>query len=307
MKHNADRDKIKANTMQTVRTKFHKILPLIEANEVYLTAPEKGRSSHWDNYDGDKGIFKDFVKAAEAAPKFIIDDELLDLISQEEFEFSLKDMIRADVLHLPFKEMIIEYKNCICFLLEGDTYSPGKPFGCILMRVLKDAEGEYLVIAPSVLDMNVVVKNDMIMLDFAATQANGLKHHKDLCQLTCNKDMAEAWYGVACALLLLTTHGVAKETIDVGKLNKKRVASGKPAIPTHTYIHIGRVYKSGSSEQSEEYIARKSPRPHWRRGHCRAIRFGKGRTESKLHFIPGKLVATIDTNDVAMNEYVVKK
>ncbi len=91
---------------------------------------------------------------------------------------------------------------------------------------------------------------------------------------------------------MMSTAGVKKEVIEAPeKLNKKRAESNKPPIPRHTYIRIGHVYRSDKGNETDEYIPRKSPRPHWRRGHLKMVHYGPGRASVRQKYIQPKLVA----------------
>lgn len=167
---------------QQIRTKWHKILSLIEAGEVYLTsAAIQGQSAqHWSDFGPNSTLAKQFVARLAELPKFVIADQLLPLTGQENFQQSLLDMKDAGVLHLPYPAMIVEFKikktgdHAIVLLRdnrargqfswEPDTMNTedlnaedlrNQDFYGIVFRVANDDDGEYLVLAPGIVGMSI--------------------------------------------------------------------------------------------------------------------------------------------------------
>lgn len=286
---------------QTIRTQWHKVMPLIEKDEVYLTAPPGGAGQHWSvfNNEGDHtAVLKKLVKNAGDLPKFVIDPELLKLSSKKEFQASMLDMQKAGVLHLPYQGMIVEAhrgdNHAIVILCERRPEADVKEvkqFHGQVIRICKDEDGEYLVVAALVYEIEVEDRDGEPWVGITGVNINAKSPPDSYIQATFEKDVAEIWWALSASLLLMSTQGVEKEVIETQKLNKHRTLSNKPPIPRHTYIRIGRVYKRGDSDESEEYNPRHSPRPHWRRGHIRMVRYGVGWASVKQVFIPGKLVA----------------
>ena len=89
-------------------------------------------------------------------------------------------------------------------------------------------------------------------------------------------------------LLMLNIQGVEKEMIEAKKLNKARIARGKPSIPQHTVMRIGHVY-----DQNGERIGLGTGRVmavHMRAGHARRQHHGPGNSLVKFVYIPPVLV-----------------
>jgi hypothetical protein len=185
----------------------------------------------------------------------------------------------------------------------------GWDFYAVRMSVEKDKDGEYFVVSPSVCYLQINhadeapedtkakwkrKKGERAWIRMNANPHDLFAGDSELAKLTeatWQKDSGTAFYAACATYLLINTAGVAKEVIETEKINRQRRNSGKTLIPTHTYLRIGRVYRSASSDETDEYIPRKSPRPHWRRGHLRNVRYGEGRQLIKQQFIHAKLVA----------------
>lgn len=327
-----------------IRTKWHKIREMILSDNVYFTAPKNGRAIHTSEVGSGKlsgaevldmiGSFEKEV--GDTAPKFIIDPELMDITSEVEFHKSILDMKRANVLRLPYPIMIVEYQHRDthymvvlrdvtsakekCFhwesyqLLDVPTEHDVQ-FYSIVFRMHKDNDGEYLVVSPSILYIGVVERHDGRdpWINVVSTAAMWADNCKDLVKKTNTKDGAAAAKAAFAALLLMSTEGVKREVIDVPKLNKtrERSDSNKAPIPKHTYITIGHVYRYEKGETSEQYNPRRSPRPHWRRGHNKNVRYGVGKTQIKLVYIPPKLVSfhpeLNPTEPTVVKQYAVQK
>lgn len=303
------------------RTRWHKLQQLVAEDEVYLTAPEGGTSSHWDEFRPNKSAVKWFVNELTKLPKFVVDSDLLELVMVEGYDKSLIAMRNAGVFRLPFPAMIVEFdyggSRFIVFLrdnLAKDTEFPWEdkpptisgaehnafarsPIYGIVFRIINDVEGEYLVMSPSANSIDVDDRDGVPHVGVSAQSLeffpNSLKL-QELTRLTWLKDGGGIWRAAASAMLIFHTGGVAKEVIECSKMNKKRVANNKIPIPTHTRLHIGKVYRSSASDQADDYIPRRSPKPHWRRGYDQPIRYGKGREKLKYKYIEPKLVAYRD-------------
>lgn len=332
--------------MQTIRTKWHKIIPLIETRQAYITAPKAGLAAHLSEYQIDDDMIKHFVEGWGQLPKFVIDAELMQLARDKDYLNSLTDMKKAGVLRLPFPAMIVEFESATniqsapggyCHYIavlrdqQAEGLQPWEPEGFVgsapatnkmfygfAFRLQRDENGEYLVLSPSI---SFVEPEDRDGEPWVGVGSQGWLETKpyslpltqaldNVVSATYEKDAGVVWHALIGAALLMNTAGIKKEVIEPTKLNRRRQQQNKPLIPRHTYIRIGHVYKHDNSTQAEAYEPRRSPRPHWRRGHIRNVSIGKGRTGTKRVYIQPKLVAyhgVIDQEPTQQHEYVVTR
>lgn len=311
--------------MEHIHTKWHHIRPLIDADEVYLTAPRGGKAHHWGRHKPSPDKLKSWLEDMDQLPRFCIDSDLMDLVQKEEFTLSLLDMKKADVLRLPFPAMIIEFEhgeNHHCHemtllrdlryeqflpwevsqkhegkhqpLFELGDVEGGADYYGVRTSIERDKDGHYFVLSPSVVVAGVHEREGKPWIAFGGEAHQLLPASpviNDLVKQTYMKDAGNVFYAAAAAYLLMATGGVEKQVITCEKVNRKRRTDGKPLIPRHTYVHIKKVYRAANGDAADDYIPRKSPRPHWRRAHLRNVRFGAGRLLSKPTLIPGRLVA----------------
>lgn len=299
--------------MQTIRTKFHKLLPLVQEDEVYISSAHGGMAPHWDELKPDKKMFIWLIENFSQLPKFVIDDELSDLAQGEKFHQSLLDMKKADVFRLPFPAMTVEFNirnnsaRVIVMLRDNkfndkQTWEPEDwktafhdlAFYGVVFIIEEDGDGSYLVINAGMIGIDIKDEAGQAMLMVSADNSNLFKDEEKQIKIvgeTFHKNCSYIWKALCAAMLLMHTDGVAKEVIECDKINKKRKKDGKPLIPTHTYLRIGRVYRSSSSDESSEYIPRRSPRPHWRRGHLKTYWHGPKKTLKKQRYINPRIIA----------------
>lgn len=303
---------------EQIRTKWHRVMELIRDGQLYFTAPPGGVSPHCSDMHVDPDRLAGMLEGMEHIPRFVFDQKLFDLAQDGEFHKSLLDMKKADLLHLPFEEVVVElpYRMegsndpswVIAYLGEMEfikKHHPridfnGSAVG-IVMMIKKDHDGEYVVLGPSYMSLDILEIDNQPMVQFqclagpwwpdmnAAKREGYADKVNKLVADTYSKDgmwLGTAWFAI---LLIMSTKGVVKEHIDPVKLNQHRAKSGKVKVPRHTYVHIGHVYQKDGSTVA--YDERKSPRPHWRRGHIRNLRVGVGRTGRKPTWIEPMLVA----------------
>lgn len=297
---------------QHVRTWWHRIVPAVDAGEVYLTAPRGGHSARAADYGLDPDRLRSVVQQFGECPHFVVERELVDLATEHDYYLSMRDMRRAGVLHMPYPAALVEWPvrgaDAHTMVLVRDlgqkvrqSWEPeddwelSVPFYGIVLRVHRDQMGDYMVVSPSIVGLDLREESDgRLGVGMTATGSDILPMTAQLNELigrTYTKDGAAAWFALCAGTLLVSTHGVEREVVEVDRLNKKRRELGREPVPRHTYIRIGRVYRTYEGERSDEYVPRRSPRPHWRRGHVRTVRHGAGREKLKQIFVPGRIVA----------------
>lgn len=329
-----------------IRTKWHRLLELLDTGQVYMTCPPKGGvykeqmfAPHYEELGFDLNMFRRLLGDLEKIPKFIIDNDLIGLAKEYAYVDSLLDMQDAGVMRLSYPAMIIEWEPnkassgtaTRLFVLIRDLQATDEcypweeehiltvarsraTFYGITFSIEKDEDGEYIVVAPGLswLGLQRGPEGDPEPRIHMETSPIGFcqksKELDALLDRTHLKIGSQCWHGVYFGLLMMATAGIEREVIECHKLNKARRASGKPSIPTHTYIHIARVYKSAHGDDSTVYVPGKSPRPHWRRGHLRGVRYGAKKAFVKSMFIAGRLVAFKgDTEIPAIPNYKVAR
>lgn len=313
-----------------IRTKFHHIQALIDKEEVYFTAPIDGTATLVRDVFPGKDVvhsFSEHLKRIEQIPHFVIDDDLIDIALKKESLLSIMDMKKAGVLRLPFPRMLVECtgdngrggKKTDFISLEDihlsdqnqetvkEMVAKGMDVYGYSMTIDHDPEGAYLVVSPASIFIGTQDKDGEPWISINALTIGEDEKLDKMTGEVYKKVGGYIYRAAVAAYLLMNTDGVEREVIDTDKINRKRRNNGKPTIPRHTYIYIGRVYRSGASVESDEYIPRKSPRPHWRRGHLKSVRYGPGREKIKDVYIKPKLVAYKGDLEPQVPEYIVKK
>lgn len=317
-----------------IRTKVHKIPEFIQQGLVYILGGTKGPTPLF-HFDHDPAIVRSLYQDTLAScPIFSIDPALMEIASTKDFHRSILDMKRAEVMRLPFPAMIVEFEckqtnsHIITMLRDlrhrerlhfedqkvldkGDKDNFDFYGLCFMVR--KQEGRSYLVAAPGAtfvsLDIDKPPNKEHNIFTTISSSPMGIVDNGEAMVLIPNCEETCAFYlfkGLSAALLLMSTQGVKKEVIECGKINKQRHATGKDPIPRHTYISIGHVYRSGKGNVSDVYHDRRSPRPHWRRGHHRGVHYGKGREHIRSVYINPRLVAFTGDREPTPGVYIVK-
>lgn len=314
----------------TIKTKWHRMKELLEMDLFSFNGKSDlgNYRSPFDVEGFNKERLVDMVSFFDKTPKFYFDREIYSNTPTKEFLKSMLDMKKAGLLRLPYEEVVIELSDpknkthYITILSEipnkklglKEKYSDDgfSVFGwsCQVTDIGgADITGydDYLLIPYIFLlqgirekadlpdDPDVLVEAllvDHITVDYkkwGPTIKEVMMHEASIVTIS--------WI---LMMLLLTTKGVITEEVDVTRLNKKRKSTGKQIIPQHTYVKIGRVYNSDGS--SSEYDHRKSPRPHWRRGHLRTVWVGEGRKGKKEVYVGPVLVAAPSDKNIKVKD-----
>lgn len=211
------------------------------------------------------------------AASYVIDDDVLELLRRDDASKSIKALVQAGMVRLPYNPMVVEFEvahthHNFCLLREKDGVISGRPIvmtnKTMLAMVAKfeiraEVIGEKLIIHEGIYKHGIAESEV-----FTRTFATALN----------------------LALLMLNTKGIDKQVITVSKsLNKKRAAHGKPCIPHHSIVHVGTIYQRDGTAIKREGGGWHMPM-HWRCGYTRLQHFGKDRAEEKMVYIPPCIV-----------------
>jgi hypothetical protein len=292
---------------QPVRTHWHTIVDLMETGDVWVRKPGPN-SEHWSEIPGFKWEeFAGLIRRCSSLPKFCLTEEVATIVmTSEECHASLTAMRDADVLRLPFPEMIVEVPDArpdhishtiIC--ADGNALPDlvkdpqgERKFVAILIALVRDESGPYILLSPSIHSLGWVARDGVPLISFGAEAALWMPKGEASDHRTRDTyvgEMGPAARALFSALILTNTRGITKEIIETERLNRARAKTGKTGtpVPRHTLLRIAHAYvrSEGSSTGG-----RRSPRVHLRRGHTKEMPVGKGRTGRKLVYIPPVLV-----------------
>lgn len=306
-----------------VRTKWHRVAEAIRAGRSGVYTGNGRFSSSLADWGSSTEEVLTWWNSTTDLPKFVVEHELITLASENrDFHLSLRDMQRAGVLRLPFPQIVVEYNvraddpatNLVLLIDTKDEQTRAliaSKNEHVLNKVdeLKLPFMAFPIVMGHASGMDIVGFSPACCLCGMHTEAGDgdpllisarysnplfdMDRETMISAMELTKKEVQTWSALAfmSVTLLMITEGVEKERCSVGNLNRKRVASGKAPIPDYTYLKIGRVYRSAKGEDSAAYDARRSPRPHWRRGHLRGVRHGPGREFTRTVFIKPRLVA----------------
>lgn len=263
-------------------------------------------------------------------PTYVMYDDITGLVFKDggPIHNTVKAMLSADLVHLPFNEVVVEFDEYkeVEGLQFGNVVLEGKVKARELVWLGEKVDGffdnakDYPFFAlPITLiehknERPYVILNTNCMVghylkDGAEDGSNRLgikwktylapfirtdKIPEDMKRKLIDANSQSANRTSSCALTavvaLLKTKGIIQDKIEVpAKMNKSRAATGKPLIKDHTVIRIGHVYDRQGKAIEYNHTGRKMP-VHWRAGHIRNQRFGPNRSKSYEIFIEAMLV-----------------
>lgn len=219
----------------------------------------------------------------------VIDPDLIETMDLAAVGSSVKAMIEANVLRLPFNQMILE---CTFNDLPDETF-----FVLINDRTVVVASyyAEQACVYPTKFDYHAEAsgKGSAIQMKFQDAFLN----------IPVDSDLAvkiDEYIGkvvgrlLGVAFVVTNIQGVDREVVECEALNKQREKKGKVPIPQYTYLRIGHYYKSNG--ERENYVSGRSGKIHMRRGHIRNQACGEGLKDRKLIYIEPVLVNYRDAN-----------
>lgn len=221
-------------------------------------------------------------------PLFVFTEEIAQLLANgDSAHKSLEAMIEANVAHLPYPKMLVQYPcgksgtTCIAAITEHD----GGEFRATSF-FLDGVREQY-----SIPSTGVTFK---FAQGYKVTRGDMIKvwiHSRDDIDATVQKAYAShAVISVRLAVLMAHIGGLEREVVEAPeRLNKQRAKKGKTAIRSYSYVHVAKVYDRSGQAYERTGTGRHMP-VHMRAGHVRTQHFGKGNEDTKLIWIKPVLV-----------------
>lgn len=216
---------------------------------------------------------EEFFQRCSKLPHYVVDDSLIDILMRSDVQSSVMAMIEAEIAHLPFEELVLEFetgptRNFIRLEEYQDRFRAQ-------VGLLRDRDGMTAAeVDPHPYELT------LSQAGVDVDEPSQRRSHEVWLKFAC--------FGLYMALLMLNIQGVEKEVIEPTKLNKSRVASGKPSVPTHTVMRIGHVYDTNGNRVG--YGAGRTMPVHMRAGHARRQHYGEGNAQVKIVYVPPVLV-----------------
>lgn len=222
------------------------------------------------------------VPRMQAAEHYVIADDLVEILRRDDCSSTISAIIKAGINRLPFSPMLMEFsaegmrkevpdgdeKARYFVLMEEKAGVIECHLAVLILRANKPYKG-YFKDGP----VSVEAYEDGLLVN------DKFRNDVHIAAVTC------ATY---LAYLMLNTKGIEKEVVDMKAVNKARLKKGKPQIPVYSYIRVGTVYnREGVAVKAGGH---RSMPVHWRSGHVRMQRFGKGLEDERPVFIQATLV-----------------
>lgn len=216
---------------------------------------------------------EEFFQRCARLPHYVVDPSLVDLLTRGDVQASINAMVEANIAHLPFEKMLIEFEtgttNVRCFVILAEHHDA---FRAEMAVIHKDGAAE--------------VDTHPFRLALG-DRAISVEEPTRLAHETWMRSSALA---LTIALLMLNIQGIEKELIKPTRLNRQRTALGKPSVPTHTVMRIGHVYDSEGNRHNLNGGSGRVMPVHMRAGHARHQHYGEGNMLTKIIYIPPVLV-----------------
>ena len=259
----------------------------------------------------------DILTAGLSVPHYCIDRSIIDLFRSGAAILSVDAMFQAGVAHLPFPKMLVELwtGNPWRYFLLLEELDPeengGQIVGCELVELVNDGiwprtmamdfaysqnstKPDLEVFNRIVEDMRLAPPDDGE--DVRTPDGRYPSWHVRFTDDTRPDILPHAAAAISAAMLMTHINGLAREKVEVGKLNKARAASGKREIPEHTIVRLGHVYDRSGQKHA---IGSGHTMPiHMRAGHVRNQAHGPGMKLRKLVWIEPVLVNYRDGTDL---------
>lgn len=320
---------------QIVHTKYHRLANSKIVLDKGGVALEDNLLPKWVNTDDASKM----IGTLAHVPRYVIYEDLIDMLNDRDgaMQKSLTAMIEHGLVHLPFKQVVVEFDDDatigeigraikqkvrhFVWLSEGDDGVPER-FTAVPWTLVELPDGRNIT---AISPINAACR--------LVTEAEAEAHRKE------NKDVEIDGFGAGalfravpalymrvdniprsslqtmlntgirqhmgaacraiCALVVLTgTKGVLQEHVEINpRFNKSRVQSGKVAIQDHTVIRIGHTYSRDGTKVEYKGTGRSMP-VHWRAGHVRNQRFGPKLSKSYDLWIEPMLINYSDGEEI---------
>lgn len=201
----------------------------------------------------------------DRAAKYHVADDVVAIMGRKDTYSSINALIEADLLRLPYDPIVIEFSATTLFRRFVLLQQQDKNFLAHSFFIRLSDESFYQASTDAV-----------CTVDKEFMQVNNVVDDQD------GQSIAVA---CAMALLFLNVKGLDKEVITPVGLNKVRVKSGKPAVPTVTTVRIGTVYDREGRAAAGGHSGKKM-RVHLRAGYTRNQHYGPENSLTKIVYIP---------------------
>lgn len=218
------------------------------------------------------GASHDVVQGMMKAHSYVIDKDVIALLQRDDVHESINALCVAGIARLPVPDMLVEF----------DTV------GHRVFIHLKEAPNEKIYAYVAVMELKSLVTAVGIDRIVCSITSDGKF------TLSMPPVDGEDWdkiiqgaivVGLSVALLMLNTKGIEKEIVEVHTLNKVRIKKGREPIPSHTVVHIGKIYRRDGTHYTRAEGGWKMPM-HIRQAHTRRQHFGPNNEETKIVFVP---------------------
>jgi hypothetical protein len=211
-----------------------------------------------------------------SVPNYVVGPDVFELLKREDARSSIKALCEAGLARLPFPQMVVEFRA-----------------GTLAHEfvLLEETENEHVINmtwAMLRLDNGYGLLVDQV-IPFEISQQGITPLRIPSSEMHRQALLVGGAIAIGVALLMLNTKGIEKQVVECSKLNKHRVRSGKTAIPKHSVLHIGMIYRrDGTGERFQR--AGHHKRMHLRAGHTRRQHYGPQNQDVKIVYVPPVIV-----------------
>lgn len=246
------------------------------------------------------------VQAMPGVPTYVLTDELIQALEPKAMVATAMALMDAGVARLPHEHMLVELdqKNVAGKTIRCCIWITEESVGTWLcyMTGIDENDEVYVMDTGVRITLRRPVEDDH---QYLKAQNIDLETTKYVFEVKPPRDGVDyvAVYAIQAMLLMSHTRGVAKETIDVRKLNKARAAKGKTPIPAYTIYRVGHVYTPRGERVTFAPGVKRIP--HLRAGHVRKQKYGPGFSQERLVFIEPILVNCESADEITHKPRVV--